>query len=105
MNGGGGHAHAMPALHGGNAHDGGQDMERMAYAAGAGTHEAPPQAPVVKAVAKANANARTSSTTLSQMTGARFGDLNIHANTKRAIAEVLTYVDACWRMLTHADVC
>jgi hypothetical protein len=103
MKGGGGHAHAMPAPHGGNAHDGGQDMERMAYAAGAGTHEAPPQAPVVKAVAKANANARTSSTTLSQMTGARFAELNIHANTKRAIAEVLTHADACWRMLTYAD--
>jgi hypothetical protein len=95
----------MPAPHGGNAHDGGQDLERMAYAAGAGTQEAQPQASVVKTVVKANANARTSSTTLSQMTGARFADLNIHANTKRAIAEVLTHADVCSRMLAYADVC
>jgi hypothetical protein len=77
----------------------------MAYAAGAGTQEAQPQASVVKTVVKANANARTSSTTLSQMTGARFADLNIHANTKRAIAEVLTHADVCSRMLAYADVC
>ena len=51
------------------------------------SHAAPPPAPAVKA----NPNARTSSTTLSQMTAARFADLNINALTKKAIAEVLRY--------------
>ena len=39
----------------------------------------------------ANPKARTSSTTLSQMTGSRFADLKINALTKRALAEVLCF--------------
>jgi len=42
-------------------------------------------------VVKSNPSARTSTTTMSQMTGARFADLPIHADTKRALAEVLRY--------------
>jgi ATP-dependent RNA helicase MSS116, mitochondrial len=38
-----------------------------------------------------HASARTSSTTLSQMTSDKFSDLSINALTKRALAEVLCY--------------
>ena len=41
--------------------------------------------------AKANPNSRTSSTTMSQMTGARFAGLPLSAPTQRAIAQVLCY--------------
>lgn len=40
---------------------------------------------------KANAASRTSATTMSQMTGSKFAELNIHPLTKKALAEVLKY--------------
>ena len=40
---------------------------------------------------KANPNSRTSSTTMSQMTGSTFSQLPLSAPTQRAIAEVLRY--------------
>ena len=40
---------------------------------------------------KANPNSRTSSTTMSQMTDARFADQPLCSPTKRALAEVLRY--------------
>lgn len=40
---------------------------------------------------KANPNSRTSSTTMSQMTGNEFAQLPLSAPTQRAIAEVLRY--------------
>jgi hypothetical protein len=40
---------------------------------------------------KANSISRTSATTLSQMTAARFDQLDMHPATKRALAEVLRY--------------
>ena len=49
------------------------------------------QAHAAAPVVKANPSARTSSTTLSQMTAARFADLTINPLTKKAIAEVLRY--------------
>ena len=42
-------------------------------------------------VAVKAATSRTSSTTRSQMTEARFADLNVDANTKQAVAEVMGY--------------
>ena len=44
-----------------------------------------------ESVVKSNPSARTSTTTMSQMTAAQFADLPIHADTKRALAEVLRY--------------
>jgi ATP-dependent RNA helicase MSS116 len=52
-------------------------------------HEKEQSAP---AAAAKHGAARTSSTTLSQMTGVRFSDQPIHALTKRGISEALGYV-------------
>lgn len=51
----------------------------------------PQQAVGVGGGGKANPNSRTSSTTMSQMTGSTFSQLPLSAPTQRAIAEVLGY--------------